>query len=546
MENFFIEHGLCLIILISIRYENDSKIIEYPDRRIKAIVSTMISSGIRLGGWNYLKWKHNGKIVAAKNLKYTPCYNFLLNVKIFISYSRIDAGDFANRISETLEEHDVFTDIKNIQIGDIWSNTIEKNIAACDVFLVIITLGALRSLEVEKEVLLAQHNNKKIIPCFYSDIKKNQLKWGLEKLQGIEFATEFQLAREIFSKIKDVKLEVMDQNSRKRPTPEGDRAVLAGKRRILLISGSLVALIALVSLISYNQEHTQPQPETTGTTCKSINGATVESSSDVCLVSIYGSQGNIDRPFDLPIALGIDSSENMYVVETTKNTRIQKLTNDGEFITKWGSQGSDNGEFNFPMGIALDNSDNVYVADSQNNRIQKFSSQGKFITKWGFQGSIEGDFNFPNAIALDSHDNVYVADRFNFRIQKFTSDGTFITKWGSQGSGTGYWDNNGSFIKKPESHGSSDGDGEFGSISGIATDSSDNVYVTDIGNYRIQKFTSDGTFITQWSLGNRGKEYGWDVGSLIEGPIDIVTDSSANVYVLDTLISRIERFKQMP
>jgi len=52
------------------------KIIEYPDRRIKAIVSTMASSGIRLGAWNYLKWKHitpirrQGKIIAAKILVY--------------------------------------------------------------------------------------------------------------------------------------------------------------------------------------------------------------------------------------------------------------------------------------------------------------------------------------------------------------------------------------------------------------------------------------------------------------------------------------------
>ena len=51
-------------------------ITEYPDRRIKAIVSTMISSGIRLGAWNYLKWKHitpimrNGKVVAAKIIVY--------------------------------------------------------------------------------------------------------------------------------------------------------------------------------------------------------------------------------------------------------------------------------------------------------------------------------------------------------------------------------------------------------------------------------------------------------------------------------------------
>jgi hypothetical protein len=48
------------------------RIIEYPDRRIKAIVYTMTSSGFCLGAWDYLQWGHikpvrmNNQIIAAK------------------------------------------------------------------------------------------------------------------------------------------------------------------------------------------------------------------------------------------------------------------------------------------------------------------------------------------------------------------------------------------------------------------------------------------------------------------------------------------------
>jgi hypothetical protein len=53
------------------------KLVEYPDRRIKAIVYTLISSGIRLGAFDYLKWKHivpvynkDGEIIASKIIVY--------------------------------------------------------------------------------------------------------------------------------------------------------------------------------------------------------------------------------------------------------------------------------------------------------------------------------------------------------------------------------------------------------------------------------------------------------------------------------------------
>jgi len=62
----------------------------------------------------------------------------------------------------------------------------------------------------------------------------------------------------------------------------------------------------------------------------------------------------------------------------------------------------------------------------------------------------------------------------------------------------------GEFITKWGREGS--GDGEFEGIEGrIAIDSQGNVYVTDSGgNDRLQKFTSQGEFITKWGRGGSG------------------------------------------
>jgi hypothetical protein len=54
------------------------RLVEYPDPRIKALVYTMAFSGIRLGAWDFLRWKHitpeidkeTGQVVAAKMLVY--------------------------------------------------------------------------------------------------------------------------------------------------------------------------------------------------------------------------------------------------------------------------------------------------------------------------------------------------------------------------------------------------------------------------------------------------------------------------------------------
>jgi len=57
--------------------EEIMKLIEYPDRRIKFIVLLSLSTGIRVGAWDYIRWKHvapikneNGILIAAKLVVY--------------------------------------------------------------------------------------------------------------------------------------------------------------------------------------------------------------------------------------------------------------------------------------------------------------------------------------------------------------------------------------------------------------------------------------------------------------------------------------------
>ena len=177
-----------------------------------------------------------------------------------MSYSRADGGDFADHIQEHYEKdgHQVFVDFSDIKPGEDWSESIKNAIDNSDFIAVIVTRSALKSAEVEKEIIEAKKQNKTIIPCRYRGITWNELKWDLNKLQGFQFDNKNSLIRQlddiIFSKnnstIKSpLPLEVKEKVADWRHTFSNKRSKKA--LSITVISIVIVTAIAIGIGIGY-------------------------------------------------------------------------------------------------------------------------------------------------------------------------------------------------------------------------------------------------------------------------------------------------------
>jgi DNA-binding beta-propeller fold protein YncE len=62
---------------------------------------------------------------------------------------------------------------------------------------------------------------------------------------------------------------------------------------------------------------------------------------------------------------------------------------------------------------------NVYVVDLGNSRVQKFSASGTFLSQWGSFGTGDGQFYWPYGIACAPDGTILVVDQQNHRIERF-------------------------------------------------------------------------------------------------------------------------------
>jgi DNA-binding beta-propeller fold protein YncE len=148
---------------------------------------------------------------------------------------------------------------------------------------------------------------------------------------------------------------------------------------------------------------------------------------------------------------------------------VAKFDKNGKFIKSWGSRGIAPGQFNTLRGIVIDAQGNVYVADTGNRRIQVFDSDGNFKRQFINVGS-------PAAVCITPgpHQYIYTSNSnppddidINGEIYKMELNGKLVGRFGKAG-------------KLPK---------EFGSVNQIDCRSENELYVGEVGNWRVQKLT---------------------------------------------------------
>jgi hypothetical protein len=173
--------------------------------------------------------------------------------------------------------------------------------------------------------------------------------------------------------------------------------------------------------------------------------------------------------FQRPTDVAWDAAGNIYVADGLGNARVAKFDPTGKFVKSWGSRGQEQGQFNTVHGIAIDAQGNVYVADTGNKRIQVFDGNGTFKTQITDAGS-------PSAICITSGSHPYLYSSNSNppedidsagEIYKMELNGRIVGKFGKAG-------------KLPK---------EFGTVNAISCRADNELYVGEIGNWRVQKLT---------------------------------------------------------
>ncbi len=222
----------------------------------------------------------------------------------------------------------------------------------------------------------------------------------------------------------------------------------------------------------------------------------------------------------------IDDDGNIWV-SLPDNHHVRKFNSAGEFILQIGDEwqcGNDNDHFCSPRGLAVDDNGNLFVADRYNHRIQVFSKYGAYLNTIG-ESAVPGNNNshFNNPVHIAIQDNrLYVVDRGNYRVQIFDISNpltpVFVATIGVTGAPG---DDNAHFV------------GPYG----VAVDAH-KIYVVDLDGHRVQIFDKNTlAYLTTLGTGKMGSGQGE-----FSFPSNVDVDSQGNIYVSEYGNHRVQKF----
>jgi len=216
-------------------------------------------------------------------------------------------------------------------------------------------------------------------------------------------------------------------------------------------------------------------------------------------------QATLDKPF----GIAFDRKGNLYIADRGNN-RVRRVSPQGIITTVAGDGGfffmGDNGpayraSVAGPTGVVVDDQGVLYIADRNNNRIRAVDAQGMITTvsgtgKQDYNGDSEvaheTNLYLPFGVALDPEGKLLVIDRSHYRIRSINLKRGSVETIAGNGNKMFAGDGGpatGATLSFPH---------------GIAVDNNDNVIVSDKGNYRIRKISSDGIIHTVVGNGIRG------------------------------------------
>ncbi len=226
---------------------------------------------------------------------------------------------------------------------------------------------------------------------------------------------------------------------------------------------------------------------------------------------------------------GPDEYNNVRVlVADTGNNRVKRLLLSGDHdCTSEGVLG--NSDLAGTQYATIAPNGDIYAGDSNNNRVVRFDSSGNVLTRWGLGGGPDGFGGVVRGVAAASDSSVYVADGTAIRHFSSTgalSDSVATTQTqdiaaGSGGlvyrsTGTAVTIYNSALVQQSTFGSSGSGNGQFVAGSGLGVTPGGDLLVADLGNNRIQRFSSSGTYISQMST---------------PSPIDVYWGPDGRIYV---------------